>query len=818
MKNEFTWVPLYKELASALLRYKDDRTPLVKWIYEDLGKVTRNNGKSLVAYIKKKDGSRVDDIDPFSVFAIFNRGASWAKRTEFLIRFKSHFALSSEIPTDFNGIPIVDARRAFFFSWEDNNDIVIRDLWILFEKVVKGETIEAAFNQVLENGMPKFSLTMCLFWVRPDSYLALDSRNRSYLEAFDLPNDYSIFNYHEYSTLLEQVRQKMNAGVINCKSFVDISYSAWKAGNETAPKAENTGKRYWMFSPGENASQWELCKKEGIISINWSELGNFSQYSSIDEIKTRMQDVYKKTDTSFMNDRLAVWDFYSTIKPGDIVFAKKGRRKIIGRGVVTGDYYFDSNREKHPNLRTVKWEFVGEWDSPHESPTKTLTDITNYPDYVSSLEALFYSKAKRYWWLVANPSIWSMSDMKSGEEVDYSLFNEKGNKRRIFQNFIDAKVGDQVIGYEGSPTQQIVALLEVTKENDGKNIWFKKIKTFKTPVELSSLKKKSELKDLEFFINPNGSFFKLTEVEYNHIMRYVQEDDPLPVSVYLPYTKIDFLNEVYVSEEDFETMKSLLLRKKNLILQGAPGVGKTYAARRLAYAIMGEKDDSHIEQVQFHQSYSYEDFMMGYKPNDKGGFEMNTGVFYNFCKKAAADADSGKPYFFIIDEINRGNLSKIFGELLMLIENDYRGRPIKLPYRDEEFSVPSNIHIIGMMNTADRSLAMIDYALRRRFSFYEMKPGFDSKGFTDYMLKFGNPKFFKVVEAVKGLNQRITDDASLGSGFCIGHSYFCELEGKKNLPLSEIVEYDIIPMLREYWFDNEDAYKEEARRLREAAK
>lgn len=278
------------------------------------------------------------------------------------------------------------------------------------------------------------------------------------------------------------------------------------------------------------------------------------------------------------------------------------------------------------------------------------------------------------------------------------------------------------------------------------------------------------------------------------------------------YTNDDFLREVFMDKEELYTLQVLLLRKKNVILQGAPGVGKTYAARRLAYTIIGEKDDDRIEQIQFHQNYSYEDFMMGYKPNEEGGFYLKTGVFYNFCKRAAAD-DRNKPYFFIIDEINRGNLSKIFGELLMLIENDYRDRPIKLSYRDEKFSVPSNVHIIGMMNTADRSLAMIDYALRRRFSFFDMKPGFETQEFKFYIQQFSATKFGNLINAIIELNKTITADESLGKGFCIGHSYFCNLETIGSHQLKNIVEYDILPMLREYWFDNEDKYKEEAQKL-----
>ncbi|MCH5310629.1 MAG: AAA family ATPase [Prevotella sp.] len=297
----------------------------------------------------------------------------------------------------------------------------------------------------------------------------------------------------------------------------------------------------------------------------------------------------------------------------------------------------------------------------------------------------------------------------------------------------------------------------------------------------------------------------------DEISENTQNDPTPPQKKTLSYSKDDFLSEVYIDEGDYDRLHNLLLCKKNVILQGAPGVGKTFSAMRLAYSMMGEKDDSRVEMVQFHQNYTYEDFIMGYKPTDNGGFVIKEGVFYKFCKKAAADAE--RDYFFIIDEINRGNLSKIFGELLMLIEKGYRNKHIKLAYNDDLFHVPDNIYIIGMMNTADRSLAMIDYALRRRFSFFEMRPGFDSKGFKNYQKSLGNEKFDKVIEAVTHLNETIVKDDSLGAGFCIGHSYFCEQTICDEKWLQNVVEFDIIPMLREYWFDNDKKFKEEADKL-----
>ena len=293
----------------------------------------------------------------------------------------------------------------------------------------------------------------------------------------------------------------------------------------------------------------------------------------------------------------------------------------------------------------------------------------------------------------------------------------------------------------------------------------------------------------------------------------LNDDEPNEES-FDPYTADDFLSEVYMDEEQYRTLKSLLLTKKNVILQGAPGVGKTFAAKRLAFSIMGEKDNNRVKMVQFHQSYSYEDFIMGFRPTESG-FELKKGVFYDFCRKAAED---DRPYFFIIDEINRGNLSKIFGELFMLIESDKRGVELQLLYADEQFSIPSNVHIIGMMNTADRSLAMLDYALRRRFAFFEMRPAFDSAGFRAYRTKVNNPKFDRLIVTVEQLNEVIANDDSLGEGFCIGHSYFCTRTTINDEWMKSVVEYELVPLLKEYWFDEPTKVKDWSRALREIIK
>ncbi len=405
-----------------------------------------------------------------------------------------------------------------------------------------------------------------------------------------------------------------------------------------------------------------------------------------------------------------------------------------------------------------------------------------------------------YWWLNANPKIWSFSDIAVGEVQSYTLYNENGNKRRIFQNFLDAKAGDMIIGYESNPVKQIVAIGRISAEQDGEKLFFEKVEGLTSPIDYATLKECPKLERMEYFQNPQGSLFKLTRGEYDFILDMIREENPVAQETSIDaYTKSDFLDEVYMTEKRYENLVAVLRNKKNIILQGAPGVGKTFAARRLAWSMMGEKDDSRIEFVQFHQNYSYEDFMMGYKPVEDG-FELKYGIFYRFCQKAANQPD--KEFFFIIDEINRGNMSKIFGELLMLIEKDYRGTKATLAYNGLSFSVPKNLYIIGMMNTADRSLAMIDYALRRRFSFFEVEPGFDSEGFIHYQNGLNNETLNELVNKVKDLNREISLDKSLGKGFCIGHSYFCGRDVCTEEWLHSIVDYDILPMLSEYWFDD----------------
>lgn len=724
MDNQFQWVNFYKEFANRLLVYKNNRTDLVNKVKA----IYANTGINMPTL--EKDNQLVD-IDPFTVFGLFNKSSMReTNRIKIITEVKKLFAVQEAVPTAFDSIPVLNNQNAtFYYFVGERKEHDIDDLWGLFEAALnyasnptseKLQSFSEIFDLVIhKKGNGNSKITMGLYWIAPYAFLNLDSRNEWYIYesgkvpdsvVSSLPRIESKISAAKYFEIVETLRSYLQSGSSQLKDFKELSFAAWnystevnneikaekKAANQRAQKGAGLAdddvdtQRYWIYAPGDGAVKWDEFYKLGVMGIGWGEIGDLTQYSSKDEMKSAMK---SEIDPSkpYKNAAHATWQFANEIKQGDIIFVKKGMHQLVGRGIVTSDYYYDPNAdEEYPNLRKVNWTHNGEWPHPGQAVLKTLTDITPYTDYVAKLNALF-------------------DEDEDGDEME--------------------------------------------------------------------------------------------EVE-NHFPTYTPED---------------FLSEVYMDADQYDTLVDLVRIKKNVILQGAPGVGKTFAAKRLAYSMMGVKDQERVMMVQFHQSYTYEDFIEGFRPSSGStGFEIKKGSFYNFCKKAADDLDS--EYFFIIDEINRGNLSKIFGELFMLIESDKRGNALQLLYSDEKFYVPANVYIIGMMNTADRSLAMLDYALRRRFAFFSMLPGFRSEGFKKYKDALNNSRFNSLIACIEELNNKIAEDSSLGEGFRIGHSYFCGITSITDKTLSNIVEYEIIPLLHEYWYDDPVKVRDWADRLRSSIK
>lgn len=335
-----------------------------------------------------------------------------------------------------------------------------------------------------------------------------------------------------------------------------------------------------------------------------------------------------------------------------------------------------------------------------------------------------------------------------------------------------------------------------------------------------------KINKLKYIVNPTGRT-SIGEIVNSALEYYFSDDGPrtkyantenhkhitsMPDAYSIkPYDIDNDGDKPFIDKKVFLHIVELLKRFKNIILQGAPGVGKTFLARKVAYQMMGEQNDANIAMVQFHQSYSYEDFIQGIRPA-KDGFEVKNGIFYEFCQKALAAPK--EQFFFIIDEINRGNISKIFGELMMLIEPDKRKSKyaISLTYSessDDTFYVPENVYIIGCMNTADRSLAQLDYALRRRFSFYTLEPEFN-QSFKDFLAEHGLHKEFinMICLRLNKVNDLIASEELLGPGKMIGHSYFTDVAHIADADKwwQDTLDYQVLPYLRDVCFDDEGLY------------
>lgn len=709
-----TWIKFYRKLANRLLDFREQRDQLInniKRVYElaemKLPTLERDNN--------------IMDIDPFTVFSLFNKSSMRVSNKIKIAKYLAEILnVEADIPTSFESIPTVNNMGAtFYYFVGDREEDDIDELWSLFEAALNysNENNEYRANQFIhyfdrvisKKGIGNSKLTSGLYWISPQTYVNLDKRSIWYIyESGKIPNELTNqmpkFTYYlsgkDYLNIIKILNDYLFNAQKELIDFVDFSYEVWRYSEEIKKQKKESSikevettdadkdiesKDYWIFSPGSQGVNWELFYEKGIMSIEWNEIGDFSIYSNKEEINSKLQEVHAN-DRNYTNITNAIWQFTNEMKIGDTVYAKRGQNTILGWGIVTSDYVYNSDSQ-FKSIRYIEWQNKGIWPIFIKPANKTLTKITPYNEFVKKLNLLF-------------------------EQDDVE-----------------------------------------------------KIET--------------------------------------------------PDTVYPIYTDYDFLNEVFIESDDYFKLVQLIKMKKNVILQCPPGVGKTFAAKRLAYSMMGCKDKERVKMIQFHQSYSYEDFIMGFRPTEKG-FELRNGTFYNFCKQA--EIDSENDYFFIIDEINRGNLSKIFGELFMLIENDKRGSELELLYADEKFSVPKNLYIIGMMNTADRSLAILDYALRRRFAFYNMMASFTTKGFRSYQEMLGNEKFDSLVQCIQNLNAEIMVDDTLGEGFVIGHSYFCNLVNTTDDVLSNIVEYEILPLLNEYWFDEQSKVDLWAEKLRDSIK
>ncbi len=834
-QERFGWIEFYTEFATKLLDFKTDRQTLIKKIKQVYANIK-------MKFPKIERGDQVIDVDPFTIYGMFNKGLTNANRTLIMKGISEEFGIKATIPVDFYGIPVVNNLSATFYRFKDERgEIDIDNLWNVFESALSladedtpenRRVFSECYDIACGQQRIRWNITMALYWIRPYDFLNLDSRNRWYITNPEhMPAEFvagikeklkSVPSANEYLEICDACKKALQNGDYEYKTFPELSYFAWlESGKDNQRKGYPRGKNPYdsnaaflrWFRPllqalrdlGGSATPAEAKKKiienehltENEISEtrgknNVNKFGNevdFARSYLVDSgyIDKSVYGIWTLTEegkTVDMTDDLAASIFK------DVVAKRQSERDEAGKALAD-----DNAKQVHywvytPGRGAEKWEEM----------------------YQNNIAALGCGEIGDLRTFAGKDEIKQKMKEIYGNESSY-----KNSAHALWQFSREMKAGDIIYARRGK--SEILGRGVVVSDyeyDDSRTDHYNNVREIKWTHEGSWILEDKQLpmKTLTDITRYNDLVTKAESLFENDIL----EDEDEQQIVYTPYSPDDFLQEVYMSETQYNMLTALVRNKKNVILQGAPGVGKTFVAKRLAYSMMGEKDTERVEMVQFHQSYSYEDFIEGFRPTSTGGFELKKGSFYEFCRKAEIDSDN--EYFFIIDEINRGNLSKIFGELFMLIENDKRDIELQLLYSGEKFAVPSNVYIIGMMNTADRSLAMLDYALRRRFAFVDIKPGFETEGFRKYRTNLDNDKFNRLISCVESLNQVISADESLGDGFCIGHSYFCNFEPEEldDQRLRAIIEFELIPLLKEYWFDEPVKVKDWSEKLRGAVR
>jgi len=755
MDSKFTWVPLYEELAQALLRYKEDRTELVEWIYEDLGKVTRADGQSLVAYLKQKDGSRIIDIDPFSVFAIFNRSTSWENRTKLLTHFKKKFRLTSTTPSDFNGIPTVDARRSFFFSWKSDNSKVIHDLWQLFEKVISDHDISEAFDQVLENGMPKYSLTMCLFWICPEKYLALDSRNRSYLESFGFPNEFPKFNYDEYSNLLAKVQKKINNGDIPCSSFLELSLFAWK----TATTTPNVWLVGYTFS---DSSQFDRFVENSI----WE--GHFNDNSTNDQKLLTLATTIKKGDILILK---------STSTKG----AKHDQPFLRVKAVAVALSDVNSSKNDGYTSCVCNVQYYGVKDSDFDNPV-----LASYRKTIH------------------------LADDKAKPLVDYanSLINPTQMPQLKYKEYIDLLTEAHNLVLTGAPGTGKTYMAQAIAEEMGAVIKFVQFHPSYDYTDFVEGLRPIEKGDGQMgFERKDGVFKEFCREAIKNLIDSEKSIESLTKEMSWQEKLDRFVEDAIEEGTKFKTVNGsefIISEIKNhsIVIHNEQNEKTTQVAVNADEILELLTNEVPLNIVRDIRNYFSRKF--GTQP-DSYAFVIAKAIRAMRQKMPVVEANKidRKPFVFIIDEINRGEASKIFGELFYAIDPGYRGKNghlVQTQYQNlvpetdmfaKGFYVPENVYILATMNDIDRSVESMDFAMRRRFTWKEVTPT-DTEDMLDTLSCAKEAK-----ATMNRLNNAIAETDGLGAAYMIGPSYFLKL-GENGGDFLKLWKMNIEPLLREY--------------------
>ncbi|MCH8546334.1 MAG: AAA family ATPase [Cryomorphaceae bacterium] len=622
----------------------------------------------------------------------------------------------------------------------------------------------------------KYSFYQSTAYTRLCKYLGLKAKTKGkkYVHYLELLNTLVKEYIARDVELLNMVNNIVPSDVFNDKNHMllaqDIVYQTMMKDEVIANYNTENAVKYWVFAPGQNASKWDEFYEQGIMGLGWDNLGDLTQFDTKEEIEKRLKEL-ENTKKSKKNDANANFDFYKSISIGDIIIAKKGRSEYLGYGIVTSDYFYDKQRNDYRKVRKVDWKKRGHWDEPDKDVVlKTLTDITKYPNYVNKLIKLLGIEEE-------------YEEKKSNHPLNQILYGPPGTgktytlKTKYFDRYITKETAltkeeyfEEVV--RGLTWWQVVALALLEKNNQ-------KVSDLVENHWVAHKSKISESKNVRATL---WGTLQMHTIQESETVAYTQRLAPLIFDKNKDKTW-------QIMEDDVKEQTPELID----ILED--------------YQNFKPNPDNIIQRyvfTTFHQSFSYEDFIEGIKPviseiesGNSVQYKIEDGVFKELCRRAASDPNNR--YAIFIDEINRGNVSAIFGELITLIETDKRkgaenSLSATLPYSKSLFTVPSNVDIYGTMNTADRSVEALDTALRRRFSFVEMMPNPSLlKQNADHQ---GIIEGIDLADVLQTINDRI--EVLVDRDHTIGHSYFLKVNNSADL--KNAFKDKIIPLLQEYFF------------------
>ena len=775
--NKFTWVKFFKEVHEKI---HNNYT----------AKQLANIANKIFGHIKDIDdyGNEVSiqEMTPINFIGYFNRRLTLNNRIQYCQKLKEIMNLTSETPVDFDGIPEFNNQNCLCMPFKkDRATYIVQEQWEISKQILNDNINTELFDKILSNAHPHIGLSYLsrfCFIVKPEQYYPYDKQMAINLNA-KIPETYK--GYNDYCKLLKYTYPE--------KTSYELSYEAFMENNNKQYKKQTNQKKYWLYSAGEKSYKWDEFYKDGIMAIGWDYLGDLTKYSSQEEIANKITKEENRTQYP-MNDSKANWEFVKNMHIGDIVYVKKGLQDaLIGRGIVKSDYIYDEIRNEYKSIRKVEWTHNGAYDVDFnildikQWNQKTLTEISQskYKDFCLKIEDVFMKKQSEE----------ESNNLQLNIPLNQILYGPPGTGK----TFSVRKYIDEILGKNPGLNieNEDQRINNVVKDSN----WYSAI-----ALSMYQNGKNNKYKVAELLEQKIIKTFSLTRENKNvratlwaQMQIHTHENCP---NVNYSNRLAPFIFEKNENSEWYLTEDGIKFVEENLSEQ----------LEQLSAKNNTRKLEDFYKFLTFHQSYSYEEFVEGIKPQIRTdeecssvSYEYNKGVFKEICQQANSDPDNN--YLLIIDEINRGNISKIFGELITLIEINKRVMPngerifentvtkdeqllVTLPYTKSKFGVPNNLYILGTMNTSDRSIASIDIALRRRFKFVEMMPNSDLVA--DFECNFK--------EIFEKLNTKIK--ILLDRDHQIGHSYFIETkyaDADINI-LKEIWFSEILPLLNEYFY------------------